>query len=104
MIAPVFRNQIRLRAAILELSGLTAQLNADLGRGGRVEIKPTSVTFAVELHSVEERAIVGVMPAVNDRVAVHGIDVAANVLRRGTNGRATVTFAKPPISFVRGSE
>src|SRR5207247_1836373 len=60
----IFRDQIRLRAAVLEFGGLAAELNAYFGCRGRIEIKATSVPFAVELHPVEEGAVVRVMPAV----------------------------------------
>ena len=84
-----------MRAAVLELGGLAAELDAYFGCSGRVEVKATSVPFAVELHPVEEGAVVGVMPAVNHRVAVHGIDVAADVLRCRTNRRAHRHLREP---------
>ena len=87
-VAAVFRDHVRLEAAVLELGGLAAQLDAHFLRGARVEVEATSLPLAVELHAVEEGTVVAGMPAVNHGVGVHGVNVAADILRGGRNHHA----------------
>ena len=82
-------------AAILELGCLAAQLTAHLGCGGRVEVEAASLALAVELHAVEKGAVIAEMPAMNHGVAVHRIDVAADVLRRGRDPGANRHLREP---------
>src|SRR5262249_38006757 len=43
LVPAVFRDEVRLRAAVLEFGGLAAELDAGLGSRGRVKINPAAV-------------------------------------------------------------
>ena len=94
-IAAVLRDHVGLEAAVLELRGLTTELHARFLRGRRIEVEAAALAFPVELHAVEQRAIVCRAAAVNDRIRVHRIDVAADVLRRRRNHHAHRDFGEP---------